>query len=494
MRHHTWSAYALCAVLSLGSLSFGGCELPVECVSSDACRATYGATFYCAEDGICDQYTPKQYTASPCDFEIAGPVFEPGTFNVGAIFALDPTAEFNGIIEPIARSAKIALGDVNTVGINGRKMGLIFCDTKGDEEVALAAAEHLKSIGVQAVIGPDFSGYTSDVMSKVFIPSGILAISPSATASSLSALEDNDLFWRTVPSDDIQGRVLTDLYQDTVTRSGLTDPKVAMLVLNDDDYASGLKDSTLEAMPKGDRFLTINYPNAGKNGGDDYSDASIEIATFNPDIVLIWGLTEVWDIIPSVDELIQTDNDRSDVLYISADGARDPIKSAQALSSRPSLRNRVFGTAPRSLNANEYTPYKAFSVRWSSDFDTTADDHPYVTNAYDAVYLLALAHAAAGPNATGEQLAEAMRAIVSGDGDSVTANQQDFARAVDLVTEGKSLKIRGASGVLDFNEAGDPTAATIALWCLDEGGTVERGDLLRADNPAFSPKTCTDIQ
>lgn len=489
MKQYTWFAGALCALLSLGSV---GCDLPSECSSDDTCRVSYGATFYCAEDGICDQYTPKQYTAAPCDFELVGPVFEPGTFNVGAIFALDPSAEFNGIIEPIARAAKIALGDVNTVGINGRKMGFIFCDTKGDEDTAILAAEHLKSIGIQAVIGPDFSGYTSTVASKVFIPNGILSISPSATASSLSDLEDNDLFWRTVPSDDIQGRVLKDLYQDTITRSGLSNPKVAMMVLNDDDYASGLKDSTIEAMPEGEQFLTINYPNAGKSGGNDYSNAAIEIAAFNPDIVLIWGLTEVWDIVPSVDSLMEMDHGRTDVMYISADGARDPIKSDQALTNRPSLKNRVFGTAPRSLSASEYTPYKAFSVRWSSDYDTTADMHPYVTNSYDAVYLLALASAAAGPNATGAQLAKAVRKIVSGDGVSVTANQQDFARAVELASEGKSLKIRGASGILDFNTSGDPTAATIALWCLDDGGTVERGDLLRADNPTFSPQTCTD--
>ena len=491
MNPHIWFVSALCALTSICAL---GCDLPSECAADDSCRETYGSTFYCAEDGICDQYTEGEYTAAPCDFETFGPVFEPGTINVGAIFALDPTKEFNGLIEPIARAAKIAVGDVNTVGIDGRKMGMIFCDTQGEEEVAKAAAEHLRSIGIQAVVGPDFSGYTSSLVPEFFVPNGIFSISPSATAETLSTLEDEDLFWRTVPSDDTQGRVLRNLYQDVVARSGLTNPKVAMMVLEEDDYAGGLKAATLEVMPEGDRFLTLNYPNKGKGGGDDYSNAVIEVAAFNPDIVLIWGLTEIWDIIPSLDNLLETDSARTDVLYISADAGRDNVLSKRAIQERPSLKNRVFGTAPRSLNPDEYTPYKAFRVRWDSDYDTTADEHQFITNSYDAVYLLALAYAKAGPNAKGPQLAKAVREIVLGDDKTtVTANQQSFASNAELVTQGKSLNIQGTSGILDFNDSGEIKPATIALWCLDEDGASEKGELLRPDEPqVFIPQTCTE--
>lgn len=496
MMHRFTLQGALLSALCLIGLT--GCfELPNECEQSASCRASYGPTFYCADDGICDQYTPAQYTAAPCNFETVGPVFEKDTINVGVILALDKNADFFGLIEPIAKAIKLAQNDVNQGdGINGKKMGVIFCNTNGKNEQAEQAAKHLASIGIQAIIGPDFSSYTTEVVNSVLVPNGVLAISPSATAPSLSGLNDQDLFWRTVASDKIQSVVLAQLVDhvvnNVVPKKGGT-PKVAMLVRENDTYANGLSAGIIETLPtsftSAETFLTTNYPNAGLNQGDDYSAVAIKVSEFNPDVVLIWGLTEVWDIAQQLDTLMESDNNRTDTIYIVADGGKDTVKAQIAGQRRPSLSGRIWGTAPRSLSADEYAPYKSFQVRWRSANNTEAEMHPFITNAYDAVYLIAFA-AAGAQELTGTALAKVMRRLTDPTGVKVTANQQEFNKGVTTITNGGKIDFSGASGPIEFDENGDPKSTNIALWCLKGTSIEEKGDLLRAGQDDFTPQNC----
>lgn len=488
--------YNTIALGLLAAIGMTGCfDLPNECEDDLSCRKKHGATFYCADDGICDEYTQSQYTASPCNYEVVGPVFEKGTFNVGVILALDKNAEYFGLIEPIARAIKLAQNDVNVgSGINGAKMGLIFCNTDGKDDKALAAARHLRDIGIQAVIGPDFSGYTVQAITDVFKPAGMIAVSPSATSDALSALPDDDLFWRTVAADSFQSKVLGDLIKyvstDVVAKEK---PKIAMLYRDNDSYATGLREGTLAALPPeltdSEVFIAEAYPNAGKGQGDDYSQVAIKVAQFNPDIVLVWGLAEIWDIIEATDKLMEQDNGRTDVIYITADGGKDAEKAKTIGGRRTSLTNRIWGTAPSSLDEDEYPPFKSFGVRWESVHNEKAT-RPFITNAYDATYLLAFAAAGAGPYATGTELAAVMKRLAEKGATKVTANQSDFPKGVGIVAEGGKIEFQGATGPLKFDKNGNPTSTTISLWCV-RGDTIEdEGFLLSAGSETFTPKRC----
>ena len=494
---------AVAALLALGGA--GGCgPLPQECAEDRVCRDAYGATFYCAEDGICEPYTEGEYLDAPCDYEKVGPVMEPGTFNVGVILALNREAEYFGLIQPIAQAAKLALNDVNTgPGIDGTRMGLIFCNTDGRNEQAAEAAAHLADIGVQAVIGPDFSGYTLEVVPETLTPNGILAISPSATAPAISGLDDRSLMWRTVASDIIQANVLGELISYVVGEVIVTsreEPRVAMLVRENDAYADGLRQGSVDALPPAlvddsERFRVFTYPNSGRDEGDDYSQVAIEVADFTPDVVVVWGLTEVWDIISSVDGLLIEDHGREDTIFITADGGKDTARANEVGGRRPGLTGRVWGTAPRSLSATEYSPYRSFKVRWQSEYETDADTHPFITNAYDAVYLLAFAYAAALEGApegqiTGPELAEGMKRLTRQGSVEIAANQQSFPEGVGILSNGGTIDFLGASGPIDFDANGDPKSTTISLWCLDGKEIVEQGDLLTAEDPEFMPQEC----
>ncbi len=483
-----------------GLLAFAtGCQQPNECATNESCRSSYGPANFCAEDGICEPYTKEAYLAGPCD-EVSGDVFAKDAFNVGVILALNEQAEYYGLIKPIADAIKLAQEDINEIGgVNGKQINLIYCNTDGDEAQAADAARHLVEIGVQAVVGPDFSSYTVKIVPEILVPGGVLTISPSATAPSISGLNDESLMWRTVPSDIIQGQTLAELTKyviEEVVEARGSKVKVAVLSREADAYADGLLSGLSEFLSTdlldADVYKVVEYPNAGDGGGSDYTNAVLLAAEFKPDIVIGLGLAEVWDIFNQMDITLQDDHGYDHTIFLTADGGKDSLKAANALQTRPGLEGRVWGTAPRSLRAEEYVPYKKFSLKWRSTYNSEADTFPFISNGYDALYLIAFAFAAAG-DANGPAMAKAMTRLTRPGGVVVEANQQDFPKGVTALLQGQSIDFEGATGPIEFDANGDPKSATIALWCLDaegDGALSEPGDLKSAGSTTFNAFTC----
>jgi len=373
----------------------------------------------------------------------------------------------------------------------------------GENQRAREGGQHFAGSGVQAVVGPDFAGYTVEVVPQAFVPGGVLAISPSATAPALSGLNDEGLFWRTVPSDEIQTKVLAQLIEDVamnVAQPADGTSKIVVLVREQDAYADGLRQGILEFLPDtltgADDFTIIEYPNAGAGTGTDYSQQVLEASEFEPDVVVVLGLTEVWDIFTQLDSVFDPDSMGDDTIYITADGGKDNAKATEARTDRPGLLDRIYGTAPRALNADEYTPYRTFSLRWRSEYKTDADSQPFITNGYDALYLLAFAMAGAG-DYDGRAMAAAMKNLTTVGAAEIEANQQDFTSGVTALTNQQPIDFVGASGPIDFDDNGDPTSATISLWCFESAGDgtfiVDRGDLQSAGSTQYNALRCNPL-
>ena len=132
---------------------------------------------------------------------------------------------FTGPIESLtpdmASSAELAIAEANASGLflDGTTLAAIRADsTCIDAGAATAAAERLvTSDNVIGIVGADCSGVTTAIASNVAVPNGVVLISPSATSPALSSIEDNDLFFRTAPSDARQGQILADI----VTERGI---------------------------------------------------------------------------------------------------------------------------------------------------------------------------------------------------------------------------------------------------------------------------------
>ena len=86
---------------------------------------------------------------------------------------------------------------------------------------------------VVAIIGASCSGATNGMVQSVTIPAGVVALSDSATAPSITDLEDNDTVFRVAPSDAYQGLAIAQLAIDQGYK------KLAMTYSND-DYNAGI--------------------------------------------------------------------------------------------------------------------------------------------------------------------------------------------------------------------------------------------------------------
>ena len=127
------------------------------------------------------------------------------------------TGPIESLAGHMADGAEAAIAEVNAAGgiLDGQMVAGERADTGCiDNALATSNAERLIADGVVGIIGGDCSGVTGAILQNVAIPNGMVMISPSATSPALTTVEDNDLFFRTAPSDAREGEVMTEVLMD----------------------------------------------------------------------------------------------------------------------------------------------------------------------------------------------------------------------------------------------------------------------------------------
>jgi len=195
---------------------------------------------------------------------------------------------FTGPIESLTpamgASAELAMKEVTDSGklLDGAKVVSVRGDsTCVDSAAATAAAERLVTADkVNAIMGADCSGVTGAILQNVARPNGVVMVSPSATSPGLSTAEDDDLFFRTAPSDARQGQVIADILKDKGISS------VAMTYTNN-DYGKGLADSIQSNFEAAGGSVTISA--AHEDGKGDYSAEVGALAQAGGDVLIVAG-------------------------------------------------------------------------------------------------------------------------------------------------------------------------------------------------------------
>lgn len=269
-----WLTASLCSLALLAA----GCSLgnvsPAECTADTQCAAAFGAgstcdkgTGYCSAssgcqsghdcrklqgggacvEGACVDTAPKDAACSTAypegilDKKLVG---KDAPLLIGSIFSLSAAHD-----QALTESIKLAVSEMNqnpVVGIS--QVGVVFCDNvaPGDVDADKHAIDYLAgTLGVPYIVGPLTSGDSLKLLAEMIekkYPSVI--ISPSATSPALSfaqkKLASTDafpLFWRTCPSDELQGLVLA---RDVIGKIPAIQT-VTVLHIND-PYGSGFAD------------------------------------------------------------------------------------------------------------------------------------------------------------------------------------------------------------------------------------------------------------
>ena len=194
----------------------------------------------------------------------------------------DITGEAIGVnIQKIKIGALLPLtGDKSVYGENVKRgielaqkeisFDVLYEDSKCNYQEAILAIQKLIENNVDVIIGELCSSATLAV-SQIAKEAGITLISPASTSSDLT--DEGDHFFRTVPSDTIQGKKAAELIQERGYKN------LAVLYIND-DYGIGLE-----------KILRENFPNivASESFSRD-SDVTAQLTSIkksNPDAIYI---------------------------------------------------------------------------------------------------------------------------------------------------------------------------------------------------------------
>ena len=361
----------------------------------------------------------------------------------------DLTGPIESLAPPIVAGAQLAFDHVNAQGgiLGGGQIVSITGDSACDPSVAGPAADKLVNTDqVTGMVGAFCTGATIGAATTAGIPGGVVMISPSASAPAVTTVEDNDLLFRTTPSDAFQGVKLADL----LYAKGVTD--VALTYVNN-DYGKGLADVFAARFAELGGTVSVNISH--EDGKADYRAELGQLAGSGSEnlVVLAYisgsGLT-----------ILQQANEGGNfTTYFGGDGM---IGDALAGANVPNFVATRAG-AYAGASADAYT-----KLATDAGQDPAAT---YAPQAYDAGFLLALAVQKNG-NAGREGLSAALREVASAPGEKILPGE--WSKAVELIAAGTDIDYEGAGGPLDFDAAGDVDGIIVeVVW--ENGAFVEKG-------------------
>ena len=193
------------------------------------------------------------------------------------------TGPIESLTPDMAMGAELAIAEANNSGnfALGEVTSVRADSTCIDSAAATAAAERLvTSDKVNAIMGADCSGVTTAILENVAVPNGVMMVSPSATSPALSTVADNDLFFRTAPSDARQGEVVAEILKD----KGY---KTAAMTYTNNDYGKGLADSIKSNFEANGGVITIST--AHEDGKGDYGAEVAALAQAGGEILIVAG-------------------------------------------------------------------------------------------------------------------------------------------------------------------------------------------------------------
>lgn len=368
-----------------------------------------------------------------------------GVLKLGGVLPLTGALAF--LSPPEIAGAELAVADINAAGgVLGKPVEWSVEDSSdGDHpEIAPASATKLLSEGVDAIVGAAASGVTRLIIDQV-TKNKTVQISMSNTAPDLTDWKDGGYYFRTAPSDLLQGAIIGNqivadgnenvaiIYQQTAYGEGLEAKAKAII--------EGAGATVVSSLP---------FPEAETNF-DTIVDQTIAAGA---DSVLVISYDEIKKIVPA---LQKKSFDGSKIYFVDGNLANFEDQSWKGYIEGAK------GTLPGGDTD------AAFKQRASDLYKTNHGEElkefAYLAETYDAVILLALAAEQAG-NDSGEAIAANMQSVSTG-GDKVT----DFAAGLEAIKAGKDIDYDGFSGPIEFDDNGDPTGASIGIHQYGKEGT-----------------------
>jgi ABC-type branched-subunit amino acid transport system substrate-binding protein len=411
--------------------------------------------------------------------ELTGEITAPNALRLGALLSLHgPQLATN---RERLHGLQLAVEQINAAGgvpdaqtRMPRPLALVACDTA---DSPLRAGRHLiEDLGVPAIIGPNTSEDTLELTTRLSVDKRTLTLSPTAMASSLRDLADADLSWLMVPSDAQRAPLMqAQIHElERALARDRSEPIKLSVLYRDDVFGHGVR-LTLSSLTIHGKPLshpdnlgsTVQISMYAPSLNDMPSLIAAQLS-FQPDIVVLAGTAEgISGFMQPFEEQLRISSPLRPH-YVLTDGSkvRELLLLAQDF---PDLQGRVHGIGSAPSEAVAWNQYQhAFLQRFP-------DGQPQlfgVATAYDAVYAIGFAAAAAGGKLAGPDLASGLRAI---DGVLNGEPAVDLASALQTLYQ-SAPAAHGALARFAWDERGVPRAGKLEVWCVNgEAGFVSSG-------------------
>lgn len=358
---------------------------------------------------------------------------EAADVKVGSVGGITgPIAE---LIKPILDGRNMAAKHVNEQGgLLGGNMKLVVADSQCDPKAGVDAGNKVVNVEqVVAIIGASCSGATNGMVQAVSIPAGVVSLSESATAPSITDLKDNDLVFRVSASDAYQGVAIAKLAIDKGFK------KVAVSYAND-DYNAGIA-AVFEKSFK-EMGGTVTATQAHEPNKPSYRSEISTLAKGGPEALALfayYGSSGIAIIRNSLENGFFNK-------FVGAEGMFE--QSVIDTIGADALAGNIWLTQAASDNSSP--AFKAFATAYAKD---GADPNaPYVAHGYDAVFVMAMAIQKAGA-ADRSKISKALREVANAPGEVILPGE--WEKALGLIKAGKDVNYQGASGDIEFDENGD---------------------------------------
>ena len=386
---------------------------------------------------------------------------EGGGTTAGTGGAADEMLVFGGLLPETGNLAflgppefaglELAVAEVNTLAAQfGLPAVEYFPGDSGDNgDVANATVDRLLAENVDVFIGAASSGVSLTVIDKI-TQAGKIQFSPANTSPAFTTYDDNGLYFRTAPSDVVQGAALADMMINDGAATAV------FLVLND-SYGTGLLEYSSGPYQDagGEVLAEIIYDPQAEN-----FDAEIaEAVAADADAIVIIGFDETSKILTG---LIEAGQGPADKLVYGTDGNMGNAL-AQAFDD-PTVVAGMKGTLPGVDVAGELPEFRDRLL----EVDPSLTDFSYAAETYDAVIVTVLANLMTGQTGDGATIASAINDVTRG-GQKCTTLLECGLLLQSGVTD---IDYDGVSGPLEFNDAGEPTEASILILEFDATGTL----------------------
>ncbi len=368
-----------------------------------------------------------------------------GTLNFGGL--LPQTGDLSFLGPPEEAGAQLAVSDVNEGGgVLGKDVAFTPGDSgDADPDVANPTVDSHLSAGADVIIGAAASGISLNVIDKI-TGACVIHFSPANTSPQFTDYDDDDMYFRTAPSDILQGQVLADL----MIEDGVA---TAAILARQDSYGEGLLQYT--QIPFEDQGGEVVLDQVYDPEASSFEAEVDAVVSEDADALVMIGFDESSRILSSLFESGFTPDQKQ--IYL-VDG-----NIGNALGddfSEPGTLVGVKGTLPSAELTEEFRGRLL-------EVDPNLIDYSYSAETYDAIIISSLAAILADS----DEPAAVAREIngVTRDGEKC----ETFADCVALIEGGDDIDYDGPSGPQEFSQPGEPTAASFAVQTYGEDNQID---------------------